>query len=193
MKKRFKIIILSFLAAFVFSSPFNLSYAVTAEDSGPCTATGSNVFSGSNTACRFTPQIYKAKVYEMGLCTVNPMAGASLDRTTCTTVFTATDQTNGSEHDFALGDVDLAFNQNNIFIFTEQGEVSALDFTGDSIWEKSFNDQISAGLGYGFESIFFAILFAMLLVSNFSGFLIFQINNSNRFKKLVWSNKAIEA
>ena len=49
--------------------------------------------------------------------------------------------------DFPLGDVDLAFNQNNIFIFTEQGEVSALDFTGDSIWEKSFNDQISAGLG----------------------------------------------
>ena len=107
MKKRFKIIILSLLAAFVFSYPFNLSYAVTAEDSGPCTATGSNVFSGTNTACRFTPQIYKAKVYEMGLCTVNPMAGASLDRSTCTTVFTATDQTNGSEHDFALGDVNL--------------------------------------------------------------------------------------
>ena len=58
--------------------------------------------------------------------------------------------------DFPLGDVDLAFNQNNIFIFTEQGEVSALDLTGDLIWEKSFNDQISAGLGYGFESIFFA-------------------------------------
>ena len=58
--------------------------------------------------------------------------------------------------DFPLGDVDLAFNQNNIFIFTEQGEVSALDFTGDLIWDKSFNDQISAGLGYGFESIFFA-------------------------------------
>ncbi|MDC3150880.1 outer membrane protein assembly factor BamB [SAR86 cluster bacterium] len=58
--------------------------------------------------------------------------------------------------DFPLGDVDLAFNQNNIFIFTEQGEVSALDFTGDLIWKKSFNDQISAGLGYGFESIFFA-------------------------------------
>ena len=107
MKKRFKIFILSLLAAFIFSSTSNISYAVTAEDSGPCTATGSNVFSGSNTACRFTPQVYKAKVYEMGLCTVNPMAGASLDRSTCTTVFTATDQINGSEHDFALGDVEL--------------------------------------------------------------------------------------
>ena len=44
----------------------------------------------------------------MGLCTVNPMAGASLDRSTCTKVFTATDLVNGSAHDFALGDVDLA-------------------------------------------------------------------------------------
>ena len=43
----------------------------------------------------------------MGLCTVNPMAGASLDRSIFTTVFTASDQTNGSEHDFALGDVNL--------------------------------------------------------------------------------------
>ena len=35
------------------------------------------------------------------------MSGASLDKSTCTTVFTATDQTNGSLHDFALGDVEL--------------------------------------------------------------------------------------
>ena len=34
-------------------------------------------------------------------------SGASLDRTTCTTVFTASDQTNGSLHDFALGDAEL--------------------------------------------------------------------------------------
>ena len=83
------------------------SFAVTAEDSGPC-STGTNLFSTTATACRFTPQTYKASVYEMGLCTVNPMAGASLDKSTCTTVFTATDQTNGSEHDFALGDAVLA-------------------------------------------------------------------------------------
>ena len=83
------------------------SFAVTAEDSGPC-STGTNLFSTTATACRFTPQTYKASVYEMGLCSVNPMAGASLDKSTCTTVFTATDQTNGSEHDFALGDAILA-------------------------------------------------------------------------------------
>ena len=85
----------------------NTSFAVTAEDSGPC-STGTNLFSTTATACRFTPQTYKASVYEMGLCSVNPMAGASLDKSTCTTVFTATDQTNGSEHDFALGDAVLA-------------------------------------------------------------------------------------
>ena len=44
----------------------------------------------------------------MGLCTANPMSGASLDKSTCTTVFTATDQTNGSLHDFALGNAELA-------------------------------------------------------------------------------------
>jgi len=94
------------LASFFSLSISSLSLAVTAEDSGAC-STGSNLFSGTNTACRFTPQSYTAKVFEMGLCTVNPMSGAALDRSTCTTVFTATDQTNGSSHDFALGDVDL--------------------------------------------------------------------------------------
>ena len=106
MIKTSKMLIL-FFSLIIFHSVIYKSFAISAEDSGACTATGSNVFSGSNTACRFTPQLYKAKVYEMGLCTVNPMAGTALDRTTCTTVFMASDQTNGSEHDFALGDVDL--------------------------------------------------------------------------------------
>ena len=96
---------LSILFSFMLIN--NTSFAVTAEDSGPC-STGTNLFSTTATACRFTPQTYKASVYEMGLCSVNPMAGASLDKSTCTTVFTATDQTNGSEHDFALGDAVLA-------------------------------------------------------------------------------------
>ena len=59
-------------------------------------------------------------------------------------------------NDFPLGDVDLAFNENNVFVFTKQGDVSALDFNGDKIWKKSFNAEISSGLEYGFESIFFA-------------------------------------
>ena len=96
-----------FFSIFIFYSLNNSSFAVTAEDSGACSATGANVFAGSATACRFTPQLYKASVFEMGLCTVNPMLGDALDKSTCTTVFEATDQTNGSEHDFALGDAVL--------------------------------------------------------------------------------------
>ena len=103
MTNLFKIISLSIISISFLSFK---AFAVTAEDSGAC-STGANVFAGSNTACRFTPQLYKASVFEMSLCTANPMAGAALDKATCTTVFTATDQTNGSEHDFALGDVDL--------------------------------------------------------------------------------------
>ena len=103
MLNLFKIITLSILSILILSSK---SFAFTAETVKACGA-GTNLFEGTATACRFTPQSYKASVYEMGLCTVNPMAGASLDKSTCTTVFTATDQTNGSEHDFALGDVNL--------------------------------------------------------------------------------------
>ena len=82
------------------------SFAVTAETVKEC-GSDTHLFTGSATACRFTPQLYKANIFEMGLCTENPMSGASLDTSTCTTVFTASDQTNGSSHDFALGDVDL--------------------------------------------------------------------------------------
>ena len=82
-------------------------FSASAENVKACD-TGTHLFTGSATACRFTPQLYKAAVFEMGLCTANPMSGASLDKSTCTTVFTATDQTNGSLHDFALGNAELA-------------------------------------------------------------------------------------
>lgn len=58
--------------------------------------------------------------------------------------------------DFPLGEVNLAFNQESIFAFNETGIVSSLDFFGNEIWKKDFNQKISAGLGYGFNSIFFA-------------------------------------
>lgn len=103
MLNLFKTIVLSIFSIIFISSK---SFAVTAETVKECSS-GTNLFTGSATACRFTPQLYKARVYEMGLCTTNPMSGASLDRTTCTTVFTASDQTNGSLHDFALGDAEL--------------------------------------------------------------------------------------
>jgi outer membrane protein assembly factor BamB len=58
--------------------------------------------------------------------------------------------------DFPLGEVNLVFNQESIFAFNATGIVSSLDFFGNEIWKKDFNQKISAGLGYGFNSIFFA-------------------------------------
>ncbi len=58
--------------------------------------------------------------------------------------------------EFPIGKVDLAFNQENIFIFSEEGKVSALDFEGKEVWTKELNIQISSGLGHGFGSLFFA-------------------------------------
>ena len=100
---KFNLIILSVLSLIFLSKNV---MAVTAESVKAC-ETGDYLFTGSSTACRFTPQSYIASVFEMGLCTTNPMSGDSLDRSTCTTVFTASDQTNGSQHDFAPGDVEL--------------------------------------------------------------------------------------
>ena len=99
----FKIITLSIISILFVSSK---AFAVSAETVKACDA-DTHLFTGTATACRFTPQSYQAKVFEMGLCTANPMSGASLDRTTCSVVFTATDTSNGSAHDFALGDVSL--------------------------------------------------------------------------------------
>jgi hypothetical protein len=103
MLKLLKIIPLSIISLLFVSSN---AFAVSAETVKACDA-DTHLFTGTATACRFTPQSYKANVFEMGLCTVDPMSGASLDKTTCTTVFTATDTSNGSAHDFALGDAAL--------------------------------------------------------------------------------------
>ena len=86
MLKLLKIISLSIISLVFMSSN---AFAVSAEDVKACDG-DTHLFTGTATACRFTPQSYKANVFEMGLCTVNPMSGAALDRATCTKVFTAT-------------------------------------------------------------------------------------------------------
>ena len=55
----FKIITLSIISISFFSYK---AFAVTAEDSGAC-STGATYVSGSNTACRFTPQLYQGKCF----------------------------------------------------------------------------------------------------------------------------------
>ena len=58
--------------------------------------------------------------------------------------------------DFPIGKIDIVFNQENIFLFSEEGHVSSLNLSGKEVWTRSFDEQISSGLGYGFNSLFFA-------------------------------------
>ena len=86
----FKIVFLLFIFNFLSSSKV---FAVAAESVKACDS-GTHLFTGTATACRFTPQSYIATVYEMGLCTSNPMAdNQSLDweANGCVDVFNNTD------------------------------------------------------------------------------------------------------
>lgn len=58
--------------------------------------------------------------------------------------------------DFPIGEINIVFNQENIFLFSEEGDVSALNLLGKEVWTNNFDEQISSGLGYGFKSLFFA-------------------------------------
>ena len=58
--------------------------------------------------------------------------------------------------DFPIGEINIVFNQENIFLFSEEGDVFALNLFGKEVWTNNFDEQISSGLGYGFKSLFFA-------------------------------------
>jgi outer membrane protein assembly factor BamB len=58
--------------------------------------------------------------------------------------------------DFPIGEINIVSNQENIFLFSKEGDVSALNLLGKEVWTNNFDEQISSGLGYGFKSIFFA-------------------------------------
>ena len=58
--------------------------------------------------------------------------------------------------DFPIGEINIVFNQENIFLFSEEGNVFALNLFGKEVWTNNFDEQISSGLGYGFKSLFFA-------------------------------------
>ena len=49
-----------------------------------CPASGSGVALPANDGCATTPSRYEIVIYEMGLCTSNPTASSSFDRSTCT-------------------------------------------------------------------------------------------------------------
>jgi len=53
-----------------------------------CPATGSlSNFASYTSGCYGTPEVYKITFYEMGLCSSDPMAGGTLDKSTCTASF----------------------------------------------------------------------------------------------------------
>jgi len=93
-------IILFLMVSFSIFSFYKTAYAVNAEPSNACNATG-NLFNASETACRFTPSKYQATIFEMGVCTAHPFLNDDFDRSSCSTTFLASDQTNGFTADFA--------------------------------------------------------------------------------------------
>jgi hypothetical protein len=73
----------------------NLALAVSASPVGLCTAGALPNASD----CRHTPDQYTAKIYEMGLCTANPLSTNIFDTTVCTQTFLST---SGFEYDMVL-------------------------------------------------------------------------------------------
>lgn len=70
-----------------------------------CPASGSNVALPADDSCATTPSRYEIVIYEMGLCTSNPTASNSFDRSTCTSTLISS---GGNTTDLAPGStVDL--------------------------------------------------------------------------------------
>ena len=80
-----------------------------------CSTTAAMMSAGGD--CRTTPDKYETSVFEMGVCTSHPFTNdgtktdiSTMDKSTCSVTFSATDQTNGSVIDIAQsigGSVDL--------------------------------------------------------------------------------------
>jgi len=80
-----------------------------------CSTTAAMMTAGAD--CRTTPDKFEISVFEMGLCTSHPFTNdgtkkdiSTMDKSTCSVTFSATDQTNGSVIDIATaigGSMDL--------------------------------------------------------------------------------------
>ena len=93
-----KINLLSVLITLVLSYS-NVAFSVTAAVLTACASTGTIMTAAGQ--CRFTPSKYEVTIFEMGVCTANPMTTDAFDTTVCSTTFSATDQTNGFTADMA--------------------------------------------------------------------------------------------
>ena len=82
---------LAVLSALTSYSFFTGTSSVKAQSMPVCPASGT--LANLSTACRGTPNRYEITIYEMGLCTADPLASGTFVRTTCTATFTSSGTT----------------------------------------------------------------------------------------------------
>jgi hypothetical protein len=119
MYNLFKITLLSTLIT-LFLSFSNMAFSALVNasqgaDVPACKTDAQMMTAGSD--CRTTPAKYEVQIFEMGVCTSHPFTNngtktdlTTMDKTSCSTTFLATDQTNGSTVDIAQaigGSLDL--------------------------------------------------------------------------------------
>ena len=100
----FNLIKISFLSILISTSFIGTKsvFALSATSMTICSDTGNLISAASGSVlgyCRFTPLKYEVAIYEMGVCTADPMTGSAFNSALCTATFTATDTTNGDVQD----------------------------------------------------------------------------------------------
>ena len=84
---------LAVLSALTSYSFFTGTSSVKAQSMPVCPASGTVANLAAIGSCRGTPNRYEITIYEMGLCTADPLASGTFVRTTCTATFTSSGTT----------------------------------------------------------------------------------------------------
>ena len=84
---------LAVLSALTSYSFFTGTSSVKAQNTPVCDPSGTVADLKVTTACKGTPSRYEIIIYEMGLCTADPLASGTFVRTTCTATFTSSGTT----------------------------------------------------------------------------------------------------
>ena len=84
---------LAVLSALTSYSFFTGTSSVKAQSMPVCPASGTVANLLATTACRGTPSRYEIIIYEMGLCTADPLGSRTFVRTTCSATFTSSGTT----------------------------------------------------------------------------------------------------
>ena len=84
---------LAVLSALTSYSFFTGTSSVKAQLMPVCPASGTVANLSATGSCRGTPNRYEITIYEMGLCTADPLASGTFVRTTCTATFTSSGTT----------------------------------------------------------------------------------------------------